>query len=123
MTNRPNAVQRVRYLAGRPLPDSMRVWVRGDVLGPGARRRYFLRGLSLMLPLVVICLFIPGSLWLRLGMVLLVLIPVIYFEFALYEVYRRHLLASNGLDPDLVKAAQREREERLRRDYERRRGL
>lgn len=123
MTDTPNPWQRVKYLAGYPLPDAMRGWIRNDLLGRGTRRRYFIRGLSLVLPLFIICLLIPGSVWLRAGMVLLVVIPLVYFEIALFNVYRRHLLATNGLDPDLVNEAQRARDELVRKDYERRRGL
>jgi hypothetical protein len=122
MSDRPTPLQRMRYLAGRPLPDPMREWVRNDLLGPGNARRYFLRGLSMFIPLYVACVLIPGPLWLRLGMIALLSIPVVYFQIALRDVYRRHLLSTNGLDPNLVKHAHAEREDARRREYERRRG-
>ena len=112
-------MQRLRYLLGRPLPDSMRGWVHNDLLGPGARRRYFFRGLAMFVPLYVIIVLIPGPVWVRCGMIFLLSIPVVYFQIALREVYLRHLLSSNGLDPNLVRQAQWDREQAEREAYER----
>ena len=35
-------------------------------------------------------------------MILLLAIPLLYFQIALKDVYRRHLLRNNGLDPKLA---------------------
>lgn len=99
---RPGPLRRIGYLLGRPLPESMRAWVRNDVTGPGHLRRYVVRGFLPVVPILIALFFIPGSLMVRLGMVLLLAIPLIYFQIALSGVYRRHLLRNNGLDPALA---------------------
>jgi hypothetical protein len=99
---RPGPLQRLGYLLGRPLPESMRPWVQRDVTGPGHLRRYILRGFLPLLPFAVVLVFLPGSWALRVGMVILLATPLIYFEIALAGVYRRHLLFNNGLDPRLA---------------------
>lgn len=99
---RPGPLRRVGYLLGKPLPAAMRDWVAADITGPGNARRYFLRGLIPFLPIAVGLCFIPAPWWLRLGMVLLLAIPLLYFQVALKQVYRRHLLRNNGLDPKLA---------------------
>ena len=39
LRRKPNVVQYIRYCYGRPLPDSMRDWVLGDLADERARRR------------------------------------------------------------------------------------
>lgn len=99
---RPGPVQRIGYLLGRPLPESMRDWVARDITGPGHIRRYLLRGLIPLVPIAVALCFLPASWMVRAGMVLLLAIPLIYFQVALMGIYRRHLLRNNGLDPRLA---------------------
>ncbi len=114
----PSLIQRVKYLLGRPLPDGMREWVRNDVVGPGNARRYFIRGILPLIPILLAFAFVPGPLIIRLCMMLLLLLPLIYFQFALMRVYRRHLLHSNGLDPDLVNESRDRRKADTRSEYE-----
>lgn len=99
---RPGPLQRIGYLLGRPLPDSMRDWVARDITGPGNARRYIVRGFVPFVPIVVGLCFIPAQWWVRGGMILLLAIPLLYFQIALKDVYRRHLLRNNGLDPKLA---------------------
>ncbi len=99
---RPGPLQRLGYLLGRPLPESMRPWVQRDVTGPGHLRRYVLRGFLPVLPFLIGLAFLPGSWMVRAGMLILLATPLVYFEIALSRVYRRHLLMSNGLDPKLA---------------------
>lgn len=99
---RPGPLQRIGYLLGRPLPPEMRDWVANDITGKGNYRRYLIRGLIPFLPIVIGLCFLPGSWLLRGGMVLILLIPYIYFQVALGSIYRRHLLHNNGLDPALA---------------------
>lgn len=98
----PGPGQRFRYLLGRPLPASMQDWVRNDITGPRHNLRYFLRGLVPFVPIAVGLSFIPAPWWVRIGMILLLAIPLLYFQFALKDVFRRHLLRNNGLDPKLA---------------------
>ncbi|MBD0022735.1 MULTISPECIES: DUF5313 family protein [Gordonia] len=114
----PSLIQRVKYLLGRPLPDEMREWVRNDVTGPGAARRYFMRGIVPLIPILIAFAFVPGPVIIRLCMMLLLLLPLLYFQFALIKVYRRHLLSTNGLDPELINATRDRRRDSTRSEYE-----
>lgn len=117
--NKPNLFQIVRYLLGRPLPESMRDWVIGDVTGPGSTRRFIIRGVLPFLPiLLAFAIFVPGPFVYRIGMIALLLIPLVYFEIALMSIYRRHLLTTNGLDGDLVDVKRRARREITKNEYE-----
>src|ERR1700759_4820274 len=114
---RPNAWQYVRYCCGGQLPDSMRDWVRNDLAGKGAARRMMIR---VAVPAVLILApfwLIPAALDVHLSMTLPILIPFVYFSHALNKVWRRHMLAVHGLDPDLVDARRSKREEQMRQSY------
>lgn len=115
---RPNLAERLRYLVGRPLPESMRDWVRNDVTGPGHLRRYFIRGILPLIPIFVAFAFVPGPILVRAGMIALLLLPLVYFQIALMRIYRRHLLLTNGLDPEMVDAARARRRDSTRSEYE-----
>ncbi|AZG48552.1 DUF5313 family protein [Gordonia insulae] len=115
---RPDLLQRLRYLAGTPLPESMREWVRHDVTGPGHLRRYLIRGVVPVIPILVVFAFIPGPPIVRICMILLLLLPLIYFQIALIKIYRRHLLLTNGLDPELLNSKRDKRRATTRSDYE-----
>ena len=114
----PSLIQRLKYLLGRPLTEGIREWVRNDVVGPGNARRYFIRGLLPLIPILIVFAFVPGPLFIRLCMILLLLLPLIYFQIALMRVYRRHLLHSNGLDPDLINESRDRRKADTRSEYE-----
>ena len=120
--DRPGLFQKIGYLLGRPLPESMREWVKEDLTGPGHVRRYFIRGIIPVIPLFVVFLLVPGTLYMRVGMIILLLIPFLYFQIALSTVYRRHLLVNNGLDPKLVNKTQIQRADAARNDYNARHG-
>ncbi|QIS04290.1 hypothetical protein F5X71_19865 [Nocardia brasiliensis] len=118
----PNPLQRLRYICGGVLPESMSEWVINDLTGPGATRRYLLR---ILVPIIApLCLFllIPGPLWMSLAMMALLYLPLIYFTAALMYVFRRARLAKHGLDPALADARDRERSAAEREAYERRHG-
>ncbi|EGD55223.1 DUF5313 family protein [Gordonia neofelifaecis] len=119
---RPGFLQKIGYLLGRPLPASMRDWVLEDLTGPGHIRRYVIRGLIPVIPLFVAFLFIPGPLWVKLGMVVLLLIPFLYFQIALSRVYRRHLLVNNGLDASLLDKVKIQRADSVHDEYRERYG-
>ncbi|WP_280403132.1 DUF5313 family protein [Nocardia brasiliensis] len=119
---KPNLVQRIGYIAGRTLPAPMTDWVRDDLVGPGATRRYLLRILVPLLPVLALFLLLPGPLWMGLAMMALLYLPLIYFTVALMYVYRRHRLIKHGLDPALADADVRRRTEPERLAYERRHG-
>ncbi|MFI6869425.1 DUF5313 family protein [Nocardia sp. NPDC050406] len=118
----PNLWQRVRYIGGATLPPSMRDWVLNDLTGPGAARRYLMRFLIPMIPVLCLFLLIPGPLWIGLSMMALLYLPLIYFTIALMYVYRRHRLIKHGLDPALADIRERERGAAERAAYEQRHG-
>ncbi|MCK0438290.1 DUF5313 domain-containing protein [Gordonia alkaliphila] len=99
---RPGPLQRIGYLLGRRLPPEMSDWVRKDITGRGHVVRYLLRGFIPFLPIAIGLCFVPGSWMVRAGMILLLAIPLLYFQLALMNIYRRHLLRNNGLDPKLA---------------------
>lgn len=114
---RPKFFQFVRYCCGARLPDSMRDWVRNDLSGKGASARMMRR---VVVPAVVVLApfwLIPTTLDVHLGMTLPILIPFVYFSHALNKVWRRHMLAVHGLDPELVDELARKRDAHIHRSY------
>ncbi|WP_253662424.1 DUF5313 family protein [Williamsia maris] len=114
----PGPVAFLRYLGGRPLPVSMRDWVLRDVVGPGHTRRYVTRGVLPLVPILVAFAFIPTPLIYRVCMIAILLIPLVYFQIALTPFYRRHLLLTNGLDPELVSEKKQRRKAATKADYD-----
>ena len=117
---RPNAFQFIRYCCGKPLPDSMRDWVRNDLAGKGATGRMMRR---VAVPAVLVLApfwLIPTTLDVHLSMTLPILIPFVYFSHALNKVWRRHMLQVHGLDPNLVDERRRQRDAHIHKaDIER----
>ncbi|WP_327143002.1 DUF5313 family protein [Nocardia sp. NBC_01327] len=118
----PSFLQRIGYICGRTLPPAMSDWVREDLIGPGATRRYLLRMLLPMIPVLCLFLLVPGPLWMRLAMMALLYLPLIYFTVALTYVFRRNKLIKHGFDPALAETAKRARESGDRQAYEQRHG-
>jgi hypothetical protein len=118
----PNLPQRIGYICGRRLPDSMAQWVLDDVTGPGSTRRYLLRMLVPIIPVLMLFLLVPGPRWMGLAMMALLYLPLIYFTVALMNVFHRARLTKHGLDPALADTAAQERSESERSAYERRHG-
>ncbi len=118
----PTFPERIGYICGRTLPPSMREWVLRDLTGPGATRRYLLRILVPILPVLAIFLLVPGPLWMGLSMMALLYLPLIYFTVALTYVFRRNRLIRHDLDPALADAGGRAREQVQRTAYEQRHG-
>lgn len=117
---RPTFGQLVRYQFGAIMPENLREWVREDLTGPGATARYVARFAVPVIPFLLLLFLVPGPWWLSLGMIVLLLVPLVYFAVGLSEVFRRHRLIVHGLDPNLVsERADREAED-LRLAYERR---
>lgn len=119
---RPNLFQLIGYVFGRRLPADMQEWVRNDVLGPHAMRRYLVRWITPIVPFLLLFLLIPGPVWIPIAMMLLLLLPWIYFAVALRPIWQRHRLQQHGLDPDLLGAKDRARADTERAEYERRHG-
>ncbi|WP_330184099.1 DUF5313 domain-containing protein [Nocardia sp. NBC_01503] len=118
----PTLAQRIGYICGRTLPPAMSEWVRNDLIGPGATRRYLLRILLPIIPVLCLFLLIPGPLWMGLAMMALLYLPLIYFTVALTYVFRRNKLIKHGFDPALAETDKRAREAADRHAYEQRHG-
>ncbi|MEV6388305.1 DUF5313 family protein [Nocardia xishanensis] len=118
----PTFAQRMGYIWGRRLPPAMSQWVLADLTGPGATRRYLVRILVPIIPVLSLFLLVPGPLWMGLAMMALLYLPLIYFTVALMYVFRRHRLIAHGLDPALADADARERAAADRLAYERKHG-
>ncbi|WP_043655832.1 DUF5313 family protein [Nocardia thailandica] len=118
----PTPWQRLRYIAGGTLPPELRDWVLRDLTGPGATRRYLMRFLIPILPVLCLFLLVPGPAWMGLSMMALLYLPLVYFTVALTYVYRRHRLIKHGLDPALAVAADERRADAERHAYELRHG-
>ncbi|WP_227997858.1 DUF5313 family protein [Nocardia australiensis] len=118
----PTIGQRIGYICGRTLPESMSDWVLDDLTGPGAARRFLMRFLIPVIPVLMLFLLVPGPAWMGLAMMALLYLPLIYFTVALMYVYRRSRLIKHGLDPALADAEVQRREAHERLSYERRYG-
>ncbi|ORJ97516.1 hypothetical protein A6F55_21385 [Prescottella equi] len=117
-TRTPTTRQRLAYLVGRTLPPDLHEWVVNDVTGPGATRRYAIRCLIPLAPILAALLFIPGPWLIRISMVLLLFLPFVYFLLALKNIYLRHRLVSHGLEPKLLDKHRQRRIDKERKEYE-----
>jgi len=114
---RPGPLQYIGYSLGRKLPDEMRDWVRNDLAGEGAVRRYMVR--SAIPPFLVLAPFwlLPASLYVHLEMTVPIYAWAILISLALNKVWRRYRLAQHDLDPNLVDEINRKRNARMDAAY------
>ncbi|GAS94308.1 membrane protein [Mycolicibacterium canariasense] len=120
--SRPTPLQYLAYAYGRRLPDSMRDFVAADLTGPGAIRRHMIRYSIPPLLILAPLWLLPASLYVHMEMTVPIYFWAVVMAFVLNKIWRRHRLAQHGLDPNLVDAANRERNARLHEDYARRYG-
>lgn len=120
--HRPGLLQYIGYCYGRVLPEDYDDWVRQDLAGRGAQWRTFVRVTIPALLVIAPLWLIPAAIWMHLAMSTLLLIPFLYFAHALDKIWRSHRLRQHGLDPELVQAGQRRRDEAIREEYQRRYG-
>lgn len=118
MRTAPNLLERVKYLMGMRLPDSMRDWVVNDATGPGHNRRFFLRGALMFVPFLVVTLLLPAPLWVKLALVAMMALPAIVFVGGLRSIYLQELLVDNGIDPHTESGSQLSEHRRRARAYE-----
>ncbi|MGW0044733.1 DUF5313 family protein [Rhodococcus sp. NPDC003348] len=117
-TDTPTMRQYLGYLTGRTLPPHLHDWVVHDVTGPGSTHRYVIRCVVPLVPVLAALMLIPGPWVIRIGMVLLLFLPFVYFLFALKNIYLRHRLVSHGLDPQLLAKHKQQRLDKEREGYE-----
>ena len=109
----PTFKQRVAYDLGRELPTELHEWVVDDLCGPGAMERYLIRFVGPIVPFLLLILLFPGPMTLKLGLIVMMIVPLIIFTIALSWVWRRYRLVQHGLDPELAdhqKFTQRDRD-------------
>jgi hypothetical protein len=114
---RPNVLEYIGYCYGRRLPDSMLGWVHNDLAGKGATRRMMIRVFIPAFLVLAPFWLIPTTLDVHLSMTLPILIPFVFFSHALNKVWRRHMLAKHGLDPNLVDELKRKRDAHIHQAY------
>ncbi|MEV0296670.1 DUF5313 family protein [Nocardia sp. NPDC050710] len=98
----PTIRQRIAYDLGRELPKELHEWVIQDLVGHGAMERYLVRFLVPVIPFFALVLLFPGPMPLKIGMIVMMIIPLVVFTVALSYVWRRFRLVQHGLSPDLV---------------------
>ncbi|MCV7191236.1 DUF5313 domain-containing protein [Mycolicibacterium brumae] len=113
----PNAWQRLAYIYGRRLPASMRGWVKQDLTGPGAVRRHMIR-------MAIPSALVLAPLWLldapvptRIEMTVPIFIWALLMAMALNKPWRRHRLAQNGLDMNLIDTRKSKRALQMEANY------
>lgn len=99
---KPTIKQRIAYYVGRELPAELHEWVIHDLVGHGAMERYLIRFVGPIIPLLALILLFPGPMTLKLGLIMMMIIPLVIFTVALSYVWRRFRLVQHGLDPELV---------------------
>lgn len=114
----PNLFERVEYLLGIRLPESMHDWVVRDATGPGHNRRYFIRGALVFVPFVVVALVLPSPAWVKIAMIVMMLLPLVVFVGGMRTIYLQELLADNGIDTHTESGAQLAEHERRAAVYE-----
>lgn len=114
----PNLFERVKYLLGMRLPDSMRDWVINDATGPGHNRRFFIRGALMFVPFLIVALVLPSPVWVKLALIAMMALPAIVFVGGLRTIYLQELLVDNGIDPHTESGKQLAEHRRRSQVYE-----
>ncbi|MEV6388306.1 DUF5313 family protein [Nocardia xishanensis] len=99
---KPTFGQRITYDLGRELPEEFHEWVVHDLVGHGASERYLVRFVVPIIPFFALVLLFPGPMPLKIGMIVMMIVPLIVFTVALTYVWRRFRLIQHGLSPDLL---------------------
>lgn len=120
--DKPTLWQYLRYCYGKRLPRSMDRWVAEDLAGQGAVRRHMIRYAIPPLLILAPLWLIPAPMYMRLEMTAPIYIWALLMALALNKVWRRHRLARQGLDPNLVDVIKRKKDAHMHDDYIRKYG-
>ncbi|WP_020672684.1 DUF5313 family protein [Amycolatopsis nigrescens] len=93
---RPNPAQWLWYALGGGLPADRREWVLHDVTAKTWVLRHVARSLVLIAPLSLVWLLLPGSLALRLALVLMALLVGMFYSLSYIEQSGEHRLVKAG---------------------------
>jgi UPF0716 family protein affecting phage T7 exclusion len=110
---RPNPFQWLWYAVGGRLPERLAPWVLHDVTARSWVWRHAARGLTVLTPIAVVCLLLPGPLGLRLAMVLLVAIVGVYFSLSYVEESAELRAAKAGYRHGIARATRDARNEKV----------
>lgn len=110
----PTIRQRIAYDLGRELPRELHEWVIHDLVGHGAMERYLVRFLIPVLPFFALVLLFPGPMPLKLGMIVMMLVPAVMFTVARGYVWRRYRMLQHGLDPEWINHSKIRERDRVR---------
>ncbi|NMM90477.1 hypothetical protein B2J88_40135 [Rhodococcus sp. SRB_17] len=122
MTAAPNPIQWLGYSFGRKLPDSMREWVRNDLVGDWAVPRHLVRSMVPFLPVFVIFMLFPGPWALRASMVLLGVLLALFYSVSYMAQNRSRRLERHGLPADLENPKKISRQDAEKAAYEKLHG-
>ncbi|SFP19372.1 hypothetical protein SAMN05660464_2425 [Geodermatophilus dictyosporus] len=111
---RPNPWQWLRYAFGGRLPRRLSAWVLADTTGPGWARRHLSRSVVQLMPLVVLCMFVPVGTAYRLTAALGGLLVGLMYSLALMVETTEHRVAKAGYPAGTAARLREERAERAR---------
>lgn len=93
---RPGALRRLGYAAGVKLPARFNDWALHDATSKHWQVRYVLQRSVGILPLCAVWLLLPGSIWLRLSLVLMAALVAYFYSCAYMEESVEHRLRRQG---------------------------
>ncbi|WP_433681740.1 DUF5313 family protein [Nocardia sp. CA-119907] len=111
---RPTIGQRIAYDLGRPLPEELHEWVIHDLVGHGAMERYLVRFLVPFIPFFALWMLFPGPMGLKIGMIVMMIVPLIVFTVSLSYVWRRFRLSQHGIDQEWINHNKMRETERIK---------
>ena len=120
--DKPNLWQYLLYCYGKRLPNSMNRWVAEDLAGQGAIRRHMIRYAIPPLLILAPLWLLPAPIYMRLEMTAPIYVWALLMALALNKVWRRHRLARQGLDPNLVDVIKRKKDAKMHDEYIRKYG-
>ena len=112
---RPNPLQWLWYAYGGRLPSRLREWVLYDTTSRTWALRHLSRTLAQCAPSLLLVL-LPGPVWLRLTLPLMVLLGALYTSVSYIEETTEHRLAKHGYPLGMGREVRRARREVARLD-------
>ena len=93
---RPGALRRLGYAVGVRLPERYNDWALHDATSKHWRARFVLQRSVGIAPLCAVWLLLPGSIWLRLSLVLMAALVAYFYSCAYMEESVEHRLGRQG---------------------------
>src|SRR5256885_15967407 len=96
---RPGVLRWIGYAVGVKLPHRYDDWALHDATSKHWRARYVLQRSIGIVPLCAVWLLLPGSIWLRLSLVLMAALVAYFYSCAYMEESVEHRLCRQGFPP------------------------